>query len=69
MRTTIDISEEKLNKAISLAGGKTKKDIINMALDDFIRNSRVNLFLSLRGKGIIDEDYDIIKLRNSENEE
>ncbi|MEI6054753.1 MAG: type II toxin-antitoxin system VapB family antitoxin [Lentisphaerota bacterium] len=69
MRTTIDISEEKLNKAISLAGGKTKKDIINMALDDFIRNSRINLFLSLRGKGIIDEDYDIIKLRNSENEE
>lgn len=69
MRTTIDISEEKLNKALSLSGSRKKKDVVNAALDEFIRKNRIQMLLDLKGKKLIDENYDILKIRGMENEE
>ena len=69
MRTTLDISEDKLNKALALSGSKKKKEVINTALDEYIRKSRIQMLLGLKGKDLIDRNYDILKIRSMENEE
>ncbi|GAB2796712.1 type II toxin-antitoxin system VapB family antitoxin [Rhabdobacter roseus] len=51
MRTNVDIDEEKIEKIRRMNRNlKTKKDIINKALDEFIASMHRQSLLSLRGK-------------------
>lgn len=50
MRTNIDIDEKLMEKALKYSEGKTKKEIINTALNEHVKYlMRLNL-LSLEGK-------------------
>ena len=50
MRTTLVINEELLNEAKTLSGGKTKKEAVEAALEEFIRRRKAKKLLGLEGK-------------------
>ncbi len=57
MRTNIVLDDALVNEAILLSGVKTKKDVISLALQEFIiSRKRLNL-LDLAGKIKFREDY------------
>lgn len=50
MRTTIDIDEELLNKAMVLSKSSTKAKAVHLALDIFVKYLRKRKALALYGK-------------------
>lgn len=50
MRTNIEINNKLMNKAKRLSRIKTKKDIVNIALEEFVRKLDKKSLLDLRGK-------------------
>ncbi len=64
MITNIDINEDLLREAQELAGGKTKKAVVNEALADFVRTRKQRSVLSLFGSVDFDADYDYKKERS-----
>jgi Arc/MetJ family transcription regulator len=50
MRTTLAINEKLLDEAKELSGAKTKKEAVEIALDEFIRRRKTRKLLDLEGK-------------------
>lgn len=42
MRSTLDIDGKLLAEAIKLSGAKTKKEVINLTLGEFIRHAKLD---------------------------
>ena len=63
MRTNILLDDDLMIKATSLAGVKTKKETVEIALREFIQNRKRKNLSALRGKNLIDPKYDHKKLR------
>ncbi len=61
MRTTLNLDDEALERAMKVAAGKTKTEVINEALREFARRRKVRELLELRGK--VEWTGDIDKLR------
>lgn len=61
MRTTLDLPEELLEKAMSMAHIKTKTQVITVALQELIRKAEIADLKQFKGK--IDLDIDIDALR------
>jgi Arc/MetJ family transcription regulator len=58
MRTNIDINDEVMNQASSVSTLKTKGEIVEQALKEFVRNRTRKDLAELRGKIKFVEDYD-----------
>jgi len=63
MRTNINIDEKLLNKAMKLSKLKTKKDVIHLALREFVESKKRLNLLDLAGKIKFSEDYDYKRMR------
>jgi Arc/MetJ family transcription regulator len=50
MRTTLAINEKLLDEAKALSGAKTKKEAVEIALDEFVRKKKAKKLLDLEGK-------------------
>jgi len=50
MRTNIDIDDDLMEKALKYTQGKTKKEIVNEALDEYVKTQMQLKILSLEGK-------------------
>ena len=50
MRTNIDLDDELVARGLRLSGLKTKKDLVNLALQEFVRRKDQKKILELRGK-------------------
>jgi Arc/MetJ family transcription regulator len=50
MRTNIDLDEGLVSRGLLISGLRTKKDLVNMALREFIRKNDQKKILELRGK-------------------
>jgi Arc/MetJ family transcription regulator len=50
MKTNVDLDERLVERARSLTGIKTKKDVINHALSELVRRKDQKQILKLRGK-------------------
>ena len=50
MRTTLAIDEKLLDEAKTLSGAKTKKEAVEIALDEFVRKKKAKKLLDLEGK-------------------
>jgi Arc/MetJ family transcription regulator len=50
MRTTLAIDEKLLDEAKALSGAKTKKEAVEIALDEFVRKKKAKKLLDLEGK-------------------
>ena len=67
MRTNIDLDDSLLEEAFRLTNVRTKKELVNMALKELIRNRKKLNLLDLSGKIDFREDYNYKELRNNEN--
>jgi len=64
MRTNIVIDDQLMEEALKISKTKTKKELIKIALEEFIRNrKRLNL-KDIKGKVQFEEGYDHKKMRS-----
>ncbi len=63
MRTNIVLDEKLVQEAFKYAKGKTKRDLVHQALQEFVENHRRLDVRELRGKVNIQDGYDHKKLR------
>ena len=63
MRTNVVLDDELINEAIRLSGAKTKKDVISIALQEFVASKKRRNLLELAGKIKFRSDYDYKALR------
>ncbi len=66
MRTNIVLDDDLVNEAFKYANNiQTKKDLINIALQEFIQNHKIKDLRDLKGKIKFDENYDYKAMRTS----
>lgn len=63
MRTNIVLDDELVEEAFGHAHVKTKRELVDLALREFVANHRRRDIRELRGKILIDPEYDYKKLR------
>lgn len=63
MATNLAIDENLLKTAFEIGGMKTKKDTVNLALDEFIRRRKRQDVINSFGTIDFDKNYDHKKLR------
>ena len=63
MRTNIVLDDKLVKEALKLSGVKTKKELIHLALKEFVENKRRLNLLDLEGEIEFAEGYDYKKLR------
>lgn len=62
MRTTLDLPESLIKKAMNLSNSKSKTSAITLALEELIRKFEISNLKNY--KGTIDLDIDLDSLRN-----
>ena len=65
MRTNIVIDDDLLAEALKYTDLKTKKDVVNLALQELVANHKKRSLLELKGSALIAEEYDYKKLREN----
>ena len=63
MRTTLDLPQELVEKAMSITKARTKTEAITMALESIVKQERYNQLLSFHGKVSLDIDLDALRKR------
>ena len=63
MATNLSIDTRLLDDALQIGRLKTKKDTVNLALEEFIKRRKAAEILSLFGKVEYDADYDYKEAR------
>lgn len=63
MRTNINLDEELIEEAFRYANVSTKKELVNMALKEFVENNRRLNPEKIKGKIKFRKNYDYKKLR------
>ncbi|MGB9812723.1 MAG: type II toxin-antitoxin system VapB family antitoxin [Thermovenabulum sp.] len=63
MRTNIIIDENLIKEALKISGLKTKKEVVNLALKEFVENRKRKNLMDLKGRIEFDENYDYKKMR------
>lgn len=63
MATNLSIDNELLETALKAGGLKTKKDTVNLALQEFIKRRKAADILSIFGTVEYDDDYDYKEAR------
>jgi len=65
MRTNIVLDEALLQEAFRYANVRTKREIVHLALKEFVENARKLSLLDLKGKISFDDKYDYKAMRSS----
>ncbi len=63
MRTNIVLDDELVKEAQSLSQIKTKREVVDVALREFVANRKRLDLRELRGAKLLDTDYDYKKSR------
>lgn len=63
MRTNIVLDDELVEEAFWHSDAKTKRELVDRALREFVANHKRRDIRELRGKALIDPDYDYKTLR------
>jgi len=67
MRTNIILNDDLVNEAFKYASDiHTKRELVEVALTEFVRNRRMKDFRDLKGKIQFSEGYDYKKMRTGE---
>ena len=57
MRTTIAIDEGLIEELMRVEGEVSRSEAIRRAVEDYLRRKRVEQFMTLAGKGLVDLDW------------
>ena len=63
MRTNIVLDDKLLDEAFKLSGSKTKKDLIQEALSEYVANHKMKNLADLKGKIEFSDSYDYKTMR------
>lgn len=63
MRTNIVLDDDLIDEAFKYAGVKTKKELIQIALQEYIDNHKKKNLIDLKGKINFSDQYDYKKMR------
>ena len=63
MRTNIVLDDKIVDEAFKLSRVRTKKDLINQALEEFVINHRMMNLMDLKGNIQFNDEYDHKKMR------
>jgi Arc/MetJ family transcription regulator len=63
MRTNIVLDDELVKEAFRHSNAKTKRELVDLALREYVENHKRRDIRELRGKGLIRPDYDYKALR------
>ena len=63
MRTNIVLDEDLIDEAFKYARVKTKKELVQIALQEYIENHKKKNLMDLKGKINFSEEYDYKKTR------
>ncbi len=61
MKTTVELPDSLLRQAMRVARGKTKTEVVTLALEELVRKSQGNALKKYKGK--IDLDVNLDELR------
>ncbi len=64
MRTNIDLDDELVREALKISGAKTKKELVHLALKEFLDNRRRLNLLDLEGRIEFAEGYNYKEMRS-----
>ena len=62
-RTNIVLDDGLVAEALSLTGTTTKREVVDLALRELVKRQRQVRLKQLRGKELIDPDYDVAAMR------
>ena len=62
MRTTLDLPNDLLSEAMKITHAKTKTEVIKIALENIIKQERINTLVRFHGK--VDLEIDMNVMRN-----
>lgn len=65
MRTNIELDDALVEEAFRLTNVRTKKDLLNLALQELIHSRKKKNLLDLAGKIQLRDDYDYKALRET----
>ncbi len=68
MRTNIVLDDDLVKEAVSLTGVRTKRELVNLALEELIRSRNKKDLFKLAGKLELSEDFDHKALRNTRHD-
>ncbi len=63
MRTNIVLDDKLVKDAMKATGAKTKREVVDLALRQLVRQKSHKDIRDLVGKGLIDPDYDVRSIR------
>lgn len=63
MRTNVVLDDEKVKEAFKISKVKTKKELLNLTLEEYIKSHRAINLKELKGKIEFYEGYDHKKMR------
>ena len=63
MRTTLDLPDGLVERAMTITKAKTKTEVITIALENIIRQEKLNKLISFHGKVVFDVDLDSLRKR------
>ncbi|MBM2815068.1 MAG: Antitoxin of type system, VapB [Ignavibacteria bacterium] len=66
MRTTLNIQDGIIEDILLYYNAKTKTEAVNKALIDWVNYTRKNKLLSLRGQVEVDDNTELLKLKEIE---
>ncbi|MCX8085815.1 MAG: type II toxin-antitoxin system VapB family antitoxin [Rhodocyclaceae bacterium] len=66
MRTNIVLDDRLVQEAMALSGLRTKRELVEQALREFVAVRKRLDLRELKGMGLIDERYDYKKLREGQ---
>lgn len=64
MRTNIVLDEKLVKTAMKLTKAKSKKELIHLALEQYVKNLEKKNLMDLKGKIEFADDYDYKSMRN-----
>lgn len=67
MRTNIEIDDSLMQKAMEISGLKTKKEIVEKAMIEFVANHSRKDLKDLRGKFQFADEYDYKAMREGQS--
>jgi Arc/MetJ family transcription regulator len=66
MRTNIVLNDDLVKEAFRYTAASSKRELIELALKEFVENHRRRDIRELKGKIILREDYDYKKMRSKD---
>ena len=63
MRTTLDLPKDLIERAMSITKARTKTEAITIALENIVKQEKINKLIAFHGKVKLDIDLDALRKR------